>query len=426
MAVSTSQPTHLQRRTQEQLLLEYMQRLESRREGRLAVQINISALMPANKRDHHIRAAVNSFESLVSDLQGQLFTLNNQDLFFVYKADAHYRVEDVGQKIKFLFGDDPLFDEQDESEQKFIKWFDVEHDYDALLEQIQEMIEDKPLEKKAQTRSNVRAQLKAKQDHGSPLTPEILGRAVKALKRTDLSNLVRRQFICSVSKKLIPKQIFSELYISINDLRQTMLPEINLTSNRWLFQHLTESLDRRILSMLSKSDQFSFSGDLSFNVNVSTILSPEFMQFDESISAARRDSMVLELQPLDIFSDMGAFLFAREFVREKGYRICLDGLTYQTMAMFDRTRVGADYMKVHWNSELIDGGEETLERLTSLIEEAGKETVIMTRCDNREAIDFGRSVGIGMFQGHFIEHLIAEDDRRRQLLKLKHRIERSD
>ncbi len=402
-----------------------MQRLESRREGRKAVRINISELMPANKRDHHIRAAVNSFEGLVSDLQGQLFTLNNQDLFFVYKSDSHHRVEDVGQKIKFLFGDDPLFDEKEESETRFIQWFDVEHDYDEVLGQIQDMVEDKPTEEKAKTRSNVRAQLKARQDHGSPLTPDILGRAVKALKRTDLSNLVRRQFICGVSKKLIPEQIFSEIYISINDLRQTMLPDINLTSNRWLFQHLTESLDRRILSMLAKSDQFSFSGDISFNVNVSTILSPEFMQFDESISAARRGSMVLEVQPLDIFSDLGSFLFAREFVREKGYRLCLDGLTYQTMSMFDRARVGVDYMKIHWNSELMDGGQETLDRLAGLIEEAGKETIIMTRCDNREAVDFGRSVGIGMFQGHFIEHLIAEDGRRRQLLKLKHNIERS-
>ncbi|MCK5167069.1 MAG: EAL domain-containing protein [Rhodospirillaceae bacterium] len=425
MAVSTSGPTHHRRRTQEQLLLEYMQRLESRRVGRKAVRINISELMPANKRDHHVRAAVNSFEGLVSDLQGQLFTLNNQDLFFVYKSDAHHRVEDVGQKIKFLFGDDPLFDEKDDSELKFIKWFDVEHDYDEVLGQIQDMAPDKPGSEKTQTRSNVRAQLKAKQDHGSPLTPDILGRTVKALKRTDLSNLVRRQFICGVSKKLIPEQIFSEIYISINDLRQTMLPDINLTSNRWLFQHLTESLDRRILSMLAKSDQFSFSGDISFNVNVSTILSPEFMQFDENISAARRGSMVLEVQPLDIFSDLDAFLFAREFVREKGYRLCLDGLTHQTMRMFDRARVGADYMKVHWNSELMDGGEETIDRLKGLIDDAGKETVIMTRCDNREAVDFGRSVGIGMFQGHFIEHLIAEDDRRRQLLKLKHNIERN-
>lgn len=424
MAVSTSKPTHHKRRTQEQLLLEYMRRLESRKHGRKAVRVFISALMPANKRDHHIRTATNSFESLVSDLQGQLFVLKNQDLFFVFKSDALPRVEDVTQKLKFLFGDDPLFEEQAADDSMFVSWFDVETEFDKMLAQIQEMADEKPEDAKTHTRSDVRSKLKARQDHGDPLTPDILGRTVKALKRTDLSNLVRRQFICNVSKKLIPKLVFSELYISIQDLRQTMLPGINLTSNRWLFQHLTESLDKRVLSMMSKSDQFMLSGDISFNINISTILSSEFMQFDENISASRRGSMVLEVQNVDIFSDLGAFLFAREMVQEKGYRLCLDGLNYQTMSMIDRTRIGVDYMKVMWHPELVDGGEEMRKKLEDLVEAAGKESVILTRCDNREAIDFGNSVGISMFQGHFIEQLIAEDERRRQLLKLKHRIER--
>jgi len=51
--------------------------------------------------------------------------------------------------------------------------------------------------------------------------------------------------------------------------------------------------------------------------------------------------------------------------------------------------------------------------------------MVLCRCDNREAVDFGKSVGITLFQGRFIENLIAEDGRRRELLRLKRRIERS-
>ncbi|MBF0248780.1 MAG: EAL domain-containing protein, partial [Alphaproteobacteria bacterium] len=222
----------------------------------------------------------------------------------------------------------------------------------------------------------------------------------------------------------VPAPIFSESYSSIMDLRETMMPGINITSNRWLFQYLTESLDRRVLSMLSKSDRFSISGDISFNVNVSTLTSPEFLAFDEGISASRRGSMVLELQKIDIFADLGSFLFVREFCQEKGYRICLDGLTYKNLTMINRERLGVDYFKLMWNTELADGGEKVKTHLKDMIEETGKTRVILARCDNREAVDFGRSVGISMFQGHYVEHLIAEDERRRQLLKLKHRIER--
>lgn len=286
------------------------------------------------------------------------------------------------------------------------------------------MTDDGKPDKRPQTRSNVRAALKARQDHGEPLSPEILGRAVKALYRTDLTSLVRRQFVCGVTKKLVPEPMFSELYISIMDLRETMMPGTNLTANRWLFQYLTESLDKRLLSLLSKTDRFSITGDISFNVNVSTLLSPEFLAFDEGISAARRGSMVLELQKVDIFADMGAFLFVREFCQEKGYRICLDGMTFENMEMINRERLGVDYIKLMWNPQLVDGGEKMRKRLKGMVKEAGAGRVIMARCDDREAVDFGRSAGITMFQGHYIEHLIAEDERRRQLLKLKHRIER--
>jgi len=92
--------------------------------------------------------------------------------------------------------------------------------------------------------------------------------------------------------------------------------------------------------------------------------------------------------------------------------------------MINRERLGVDYIKVMWNPELVDGGQQMRKKLRDLVQEAGRTTVILARCDNREAVDFGRSVGINMFQGHYIEHLIAEDERRRQLLKIKHRIER--
>jgi EAL domain-containing protein (putative c-di-GMP-specific phosphodiesterase class I) len=419
-----STTSHMHRRTQEQLLLEYLRRLENRREGRKAVRINLSNLMPANRRDHHVRAATNSFEGLVSELMGQLFQLSNLDIFFVYKSEVHTRVEDTVQKVKFLFSDDPLFDEKDHGKTQFVNWYDVEKEYDQLLKLVREMSEDDSGKKRPATRSNVREALKTRQEHGDPLTPEILSRAVKALQRTDLTSLVRRQFVCGVTKKLVPEPIFSELYISIMDLRETMMPGINITSNRWLFQYLTESLDKRVLSLLAKADRLSFTGDISFNVNVSTLLSPEFLAFDEGVSAARRGSMVLELQKVDIFADLGAFLFVREFCQEKGYRICLDGMTYQNMSMIDRERLGVDYVKLMWNPELIDSGDDMKTKLREMVHTAGTARVILARCDNREAVDFGRSAGITMFQGHYIEHLIAEDERRRQLLKLKHRIER--
>jgi len=274
-------------------------------------------------------------------------------------------------------------------------------------------------------RTEARAALRARQAQGEPLTPRLLDRVEAALERADLSNLVRRQFICRVDRQMVPETMFSELFISIADLRETLLPEVNLLSNRWLFRHLTETLDRRMLSMLSRPDSITIDGDVSFNLNVSTLLSPEFTTFDENLTAGRRGIMIIELQEMDIFSDLGAYLFAREFVQEKGYRVCLDGLTHHSMSMIDRQRLGADVVKLLWHPELVDGGEEMHEEIRAMVGVAGDSRVVLCRVDDREAVDFGHSVGIALFQGRYIETLITEDNRRRQLLRLKRRIERT-
>lgn len=410
---------------QENLLLDYVRRLETHRAGRAAVQLHLSMLRPENRRDQHLRAAATNLEPLIEDLQGQLFTLRNGDFFFVYKKEVDSQVRSEVQKIRFMFGDDPMFDVGLKADDTFSTYFDVEHEYERVLAFAQSFIEEEPKKAKKAVRGDVRSQLRARQKHGEPMTPEVLVRVEKALERADLSNMVRRQYICGLSRKLIPETVFSEMFISISDLRETLIPGINLTANRWLFQHLTESLDRRMLSMLAKSDKFTLSGDISFNANVSTLLSPEFMAFDDSITASRRGSMIIELQQLDVFADLGAYFFAREYVQERGYRILLDGMTYKTMAMIDRERLGADLVKLSWDPEMVDGGPDMHESIRDLVKRAGSAKVIMGRCDTREAIDFGRIAGISLFQGRFIESLLADDSRRQDLLKIKRRIERT-
>lgn len=412
--------------SQENLLLDYVHRLETRTEGRKAVHIHLSKLRSHNRREQHVRAAASSFETLVKSLLGQLFVLKNADFVLIYKVEAQPRVETVVQKVRFLFGDDPLLDDE-AGERQFATWYDAETEFAEILHLAQGMVDaERQRTVDVRTRMDTRAALKARQEQGEPMTPEILGRVETALSRADLSNLVRRQFVCLVDAKMVPEPVFSELFISIQDLRETMLPGVNLLSNRWLFQHLTETLDKRMLAMLAKTDTLTISGDISFNLNVSTLLLPEFQAFDDNITASRRGAMIIEMQKVDIFADLGAYLFAREFIQEKGYRVCIDGLTHQTMELIERERMGADLVKLVWHSELVDGGEEMSERISELVRRAGESRVVMCRVDNREAVDFGHSVGVSMFQGRFVENLIAEDNRRRELLRLKRRMERSE
>lgn len=93
------------------------------------------------------------------------------------------------------------------------------------------------------------------------LTPAMLAKVQKALSMTDFSSLIRRQSVCAVIGKSPPQMLFDEVFVSIADLRDMLLPDVDLTANPWLFQHLTETLDKRVLVSISRHDDGSLTSN---------------------------------------------------------------------------------------------------------------------------------------------------------------------
>ena len=406
--------------SQEELLLDYIKKVDKNREDRGMVHLHLSFLQPSNISEENLQSAVNIFEPMVSSSDVQIFAVINSDVYVFFANSVYDQIKTTVEEASELFGDDPLVSAEENSEKKFTTWYDVEQDFDLILQKIQNMAQTKrKIKTKEGGRKDARASLKAKQKLGYPLTPRVLAKVETALTRADLSSLVRRQFICRVDEQMVPEKLFSELFISIQDLRETILPDVNLASNRWLFQHLTTTLDMRMLAMLGKSDVIPYSGDLSFNINVTTVLSPEFKTFDEKISGGRRGSLIIEMQKEDIFSDLEAYVFARDFAQNKGYKVCIDGLTLENFLIIDRERLGADLAKLIWHPDLTNSSEESHEKIRTLVKLGGGDRITMCRCDDLDAIEFGRSVGIDFFQGRHVETLIVEDEKRLELEKLK-------
>ena len=69
----------------------------------------------------------------------------------------------------------------------------------------------------------------------------------------DLSTFVRRQPICAVAPGRKPEPAYYEIYTSIELLCQTMMPEIDIRTNRWLFQDFKRHLDRRMIAYFMAS-----------------------------------------------------------------------------------------------------------------------------------------------------------------------------
>ena len=87
--------------------------------------------------------------------------------------------------------------------------------------------------------------------------------------------------------------------------------------------------------------------------------------------------------------------------------------------MFDRGWLGADLVRIAWQPEMADEGEDLHRRLHAAVGLGGGSRMVLSRVDTPEAVIFGQSLGIQLFQGDYVDQLVAEDNRRRQFLRLQ-------
>jgi EAL domain-containing protein (putative c-di-GMP-specific phosphodiesterase class I) len=244
-------------------------------------------------------------------------------------------------------------------------------------------------------------------ERGQPLTPLELSKTEDALARVDLSSFTRRQAVCAFVEDGKAEVVFTELFVSIADLRETLMPRTNITANPWLFQRLTQTLDRRVMAQIARrEDRTLLREGFSINLNVQTLLSEEFVAFDEDFAPTTND-VVIEMRLEDIFADPESFSFARDFVTERGYRICVDGLSLQTFQYADPERLGVHYLKLGWTRDLASWvGTSLGQGLKAMIRERRKGRTILARCDSEAAIQVGQQLGISLFQGRYIDSLV--------------------
>lgn len=403
------------------LLAEYLRRLESRKEGRLAVHVMLSRLRPFNRREHHLNAAKAGLTQLSEERRGQLFVLANADLFFFFSKEVEGLVRTEIMRVRFLFADDPIVAKTLDAD-AFITWYAVDRQYDALVRAARATTSDSIAAARAAAgRDGARTNLLARQKASSALTPELLDRIEAGLVQADLSSLLRRHAVCTVQNETSLEPKFVEWTVCISDLAQTMLPHFDFASDPLLFQHLTESLDRRMLALLAKPGGPLDGGDISVNLNVGTLLSEHFFTFDEKLFTARRGCIVIELKLEDIAQDPESYEFARKLAQVKGYRLCLDGLTLWTLELVDRDRLGLDYLKLHFDALMLVEAADRRAWLEDAVARAGPAHFILSHVESAEGLAFGRAAGVHLFQGRHIERLLAEARQRRQYVRLNRR-----
>ena len=399
------------------VILDYLRKMEKNLDDYRALYLKTGSLENQNLRAVQRQSLIETFEAVIQKSSGELFALPNDDMVVFYNRSAREEILTCLVKLRFILHDDPLIrDNPDMEKSGFAKFYDLSNEVGRFRDVIRKVIENSDAEVKSAGRTVNTVMSSGVYGGGvrklrRQLTPQMLGKLQRALSMADFSSLIRRQSVCAVIGRSAPQMLFDEVFVSIADLRDTLLPDVDLTANPWLFQYLTETLDKRVLASVSRHDDGSLINNFSMNLNVSTILSDEFLQFDEDINASMRSTIVLELQLADIFSDIKAFILAKTFAQYRGYKVCIDGVTVDKLKYIDREQLGADLIKIIWHPTFMDVINED-KHFTDYVNKAERAKMIICRVDDPQAVEVGNSLGINLYQGRYIQRLLSAQPRK--------------
>lgn len=341
-----------------------------------------------------------------------LFELSNGDFAVVYAKEIQDKILALLVRVRFWIQEDAKVAKAADLRDSGLAYiFDLEKDFEKLSDciniiaqtEVKEEFVDKTTPESHSTNSFFNStNFKGKQK----FTAEMLDKVQKIISVSDFSSFIRRQSICAIIGKAMPQRIFEEVYVSIPDLRDYLLPSVELTSDPWLFLALSETLDKRVLEIISRHDDGALRGNFSININVSTILSDEFLRFDETIDASMKKTIILELQLVDIFSDMRSFDLAKTFASSRGYKICIDGITVDKLKYINRSKLDCDLMKIVWNpqfNQIIRQDEHFMDYKNK----AERAKIILCRIDDKNAVEEGNALGISLYQGRYIQRMLG-------------------
>ncbi|MDE3037474.1 MAG: hypothetical protein KGJ21_03320 [Pseudomonadota bacterium] len=396
-------------RSAEIKLMQALSAIRDESAGWHAVHFHLSGLMDEYKSDYQVKIAINLIHDLLKN-DVSIYVIDNGDIVVLSPRLEKTAIGKLIFQLRYLYMDDPLaYTGGGQENPAFSTAYDLKYQWKEFhgicLQRMQVQSRNAPIiEYRAGGRTPEITEEKEKSPDDRKLSPHKLAGIERDLTRADLNKVMRRQPVCAV----LPgaggvRRVFDELYIHIAHLRRMLNSEVDFLSNRWLFKYLTGILDERMIALIGHHPGRYLDSPISLNLNVETLLSPHFAEFNALVSPAARVSIVIEVPVVDVFADMPAFITARLEVQKLGYRVCLDGLTVDSFASINREKLGLDLVKVQWNAGVKDGGASAMAEAVKI---TGNNRVILCRCDNHAAVEYGQSLGISLFQGRYLDSLL--------------------
>ena len=370
----------------EKQLIDTLNRIERVKAGATALLFSLSSLNPANRSLNQVKMALNAVNDMVIKTQSFLFVLSNNDIVIIGQNVPSQLIKDVSMSVRRIFQSDSFVASYPND---FIKTYPLSRDFNVVMDYA----------KKCEAALYQNQQTKKIE---IPLAPEHLDAILRNIQGFNILKIIRRQEALQITSQGKISSLFLEYFTSMADLKKAIAPDVNVLSNRWLFQHLSETLDKRMLGIFK--ELFAHTPkNISLNLNIATIFTPAFEQFLAEMPEEK--SIIVEVQLMDIIQNTHNYTIARDLLHEAGHQILIDGLHPISFEFMDMTILDSDFMKLNWSKALTKDTES--QKLTEKLKGIDPDRLILMRCEDETSLIWGLTHQISRFQGYFIDDLTA-------------------
>ncbi len=343
--------------------------------ARQALLLRVDRLPISLTRPHHVRLAEAALAPMLRLPRAELFHLPGPSLAVVWRGEADMALLDVIDALEHLLTDPAT---GTPSLAGLIALYDLPDTGDLLLETFAR-----------EMRQAVEAVVP-----GTPpiaLDLPVLTLLEGCLAQADIARFARRQSVWRIDGGR-SALAWEERSLSILELTNELAPGYDLEAEPWLFRRLTRTLDRRLLALLASPGELAAAGPFAMDLNIGSLLGPDFLRFDAALPAPLRGRVILALTPTDVVSDARCFPFAAGFARARGYRVMLRARSVDLFRVLAPAVAEFDHVTLPWTGTL--PGEAA-----ALFGELAIEQIVLTGCDSADAIAWGLANGMHLFTG---------------------------
>lgn len=341
---------------------------------------------------HQTQASLkNSKAFLEKQAQGHLarsFILSNKDILLCVQNMGPLKVERIVSALRQYLAHDPLTKKHLDRDD-FYQNFNLQHKFDWLMNKIQHLSIKK---------SALDLHGHIPMEKISMLPFELMVKLQNNLRQADLSNFIRKQYMCWVDKlDTSVKPLGCEYYVSMERLEDVLQSQSHLIKDFALFKYLSILFDKKMLITLSTMvKRLDFRQHFHVNLNLRTVVSKEFFDFHQAIQR----ECVVEIDRTDLLWDLEGFYFAADFLKSHGHKVCVDLLFGSNIALFKNLSLECDFYKIVAATDML---QSYASDIIEFIDHVGAERVIFARCDTLQSIEFGLSHGVKQFQGFLLD-----------------------